>query len=308
LFCIFNRFPTFVFLALGLLWYMLFPDKPMVTITSSQWTETLNQWRGQYGVDPSPEQQQTILTALIENQVVLNEAKKQGLLALPAVKQRINDLTVVLSSNRMDDLAGIQQHIQQQLMHNDTTIQSYLIEAYKQQFIPTMTDEPSLQRLEAAYAQHKSSFVQAERRSFDQVYYSFGTPKSVIEMALAELIADNTLDPSDLGERFIGGVHSASLSQREVANDFGEIFARSVFKQPAGHWYGPVDSAYGHHLVIVTEVIAQRQATFDEAKTRLISHLQNEANRDVEQKFIQDLVHRYDVQLPPELEDYRSWQ
>jgi len=51
-----------------------------------------------------------------------------------------------------------------------------------------------------------------------------------------------------------------------VAQTFGEAFAASIGRSGSGRWEGPVTSAYGVHLVRVSERVDARERPFEDVR------------------------------------------
>jgi hypothetical protein len=105
------------------------------------------------------------------------------------------------------------------------------------------------------------------RISFRQVFLSSkrSNPKADAEALLPQLVASgpNVVgggDPMLLPETF--GL--TPLSQIDA--QFGEGFASELSKVAPGHWAGPLKSAYGFHLVLVTAAQPSQFPPFEEVR------------------------------------------
>ncbi len=67
-----------------------------------------------------------------------------------------------------------------------------------------------------------------------------------------------------------------AATRRQVADRFGGEFANAVFALEPGAWDGPVASAYGQHLVLVTEHVAGRLPELAEVSGRVAADLDAE--------------------------------
>jgi len=67
-----------------------------------------------------------------------------------------------------------------------------------------------------------------------------------------------------------------AATRREVGDRFGAEFADAVFALEPGTWAGPVASAYGQHLVLVTEHAAARLPELAEVSGRVAADLDAE--------------------------------
>jgi hypothetical protein len=107
--------------------------------------------------------------------------------------------------------------------------------------------------------------------------------------AAPESVGDPTLVPFDY----------SLASQSEIARSFGERFADEVVKLQPGDWTGPVYSAYGGHLLKVSERVEARLPEL--AEIRALVKREYLVQRRKEQK---DLAYRqlragYQITIEP---------
>jgi len=79
-------------------------------------------------------------------------------------------------------------------------------------------------------------------------------------MQLLEMLNDGG-DPEALGDPTLLPRTYQLASQRIIARDFGDEFAREVVSLPTGDWSGPLYSPFGAHLV---KLDARIEARFPE--------------------------------------------
>jgi hypothetical protein len=98
--------------------------------------------------------------------------------------------------------------------------------------------------------------------TFTHVYFSNDRhgreqARQLAETQLAELNDQNVLfsESTRHGERFLYNVNYVERTEDFVASHFGKAMAAAVFElEPDnGQWYGPFESAYGQHLVMLTK-------------------------------------------------------
>jgi hypothetical protein len=131
--------------------------------------------------------------------------------------------------------------------------------------------EPQESELRAYFHAHESSFLSEPTVSFRQVLVGDSrgsTAESDARVLLTKLIAakSNDLeagDPSLLPE----DVQRAPLSR--VRDQFGADFAQSLAGVKPGQWTGPLRSAYGYHLVFVTEFAAAHLPRFEDVRAEV---------------------------------------
>ncbi len=97
--------------------------------------------------------------------------------------------------------------------------------------------------------------------TFTHIYFSSDRhgreqARQLAEAKLAELNAANVpfSDSTRHGERFLYNVNYVERTEDFVASHFGRAMAAAVFElEPDdSRWYGPFESAYGYHVVMLT--------------------------------------------------------
>ena len=101
------------------------------------------------------------------------------------------------------------------------------------------------------------------------------------------------------GDRFLYNVNYVERSRDFVASHFGRAMAASVFELEAdeGRWYGPLESAYGFHLVMV----ARRKDGFYPPLEEIADVVREDALRikldEQNERAVQAIVDTYDVRM-----------
>lgn len=142
--------------------------------------------------------------------------------------------------------------------------------------------EPADAELKAFVAEHPARFRSEPRFSFRHIYFNTGVNVAELE-SLRQALNRGTADPSQAGSPFMADFDFAKVSRSEVAQTFGESFAAWIERAPQGEWSGPATSAYGAHLVQVSERIDARELPFEEVREvarRELLHLRKIAAND----------------------------
>lgn len=149
---------------------------------------------------------------------------------------------------------------------NDTIVRRRLVQ--RMRFLLEDTSHiaaPSDTDLQAWLGQHPARFAAPERISFAHFFFSRGGRGERLgadaQSALKELERDPEAsieaDPFFRGSRFTGA------TPQEIARAFGPEFAAELAQIPLGRWSGPVKSAYGLHLVNLSERLRPTAADLD---------------------------------------------
>jgi PPIC-type PPIASE domain len=117
---------------------------------------------------------------------------------------------------------------------------------------------PTDQDLQSWLDKHPDKFRAEPKWAFRQVYFSADRRGEGASTAASKLLArlndaGKKIDASGLGDATLLP-HELALSRLdEIASAFGDQFARRVSQLEPGRWAGPVESAYGWHVIYVSK-------------------------------------------------------
>jgi hypothetical protein len=169
-----------------------------------------------------------------------------------------------------DELAGlVQDHIREEVYYrealamgldqNDIVIRRRLRQ--KLEFIlddVATRAEPTEAELQAYLLAHPETFRSEPRLSFRQIYLSPDLRGTRIEADAAQLLAQLNqagaeVDAAALGDATLLESGFVDVAPSDVAAQFGADFADLLVELTVGEWHGPLRSAFGLHLVQVSE-------------------------------------------------------
>jgi parvulin-like peptidyl-prolyl isomerase len=111
-------------------------------------------------------------------------------------------------------------------------------------------DAPTDADLAAYLAQHAELFARPGTVSFEQIFFAAATPAAQVQAAREA--ASRGSDPARLGQTSMLPQSAQDAPTDLAARDFGAAFAAALETLPLDEWAGPVQSAFGQHLVRVT--------------------------------------------------------
>jgi hypothetical protein len=129
--------------------------------------------------------------------------------------------------------------------------------------------EPTDAELKAFVAEHPDWFRAEPRFSFSHVYFKAGSgggPSAAELERLTEALNAGTADASLTGDPFMSGFEFQDLTRSGVAQTFGESFAEWMDSALPGAWAGPAVSAYGVHLVRVSDRVEAGDPPFEDVR------------------------------------------
>jgi hypothetical protein len=162
--------------------------------------------------------------------------------------------------------------------------------------------EPSDVQLQQYLAANAGKFARPAEISFQQVYLNAGrrgaSVRADAEKLLAELQAGRgPADPAEAGDTTLLPATMEAASPQAIANAFGQEFAQQVDEAPVGQWSGPIESAFGLHLVRVDERVAAKSPTLVEIRPVVLREWQAEQRRTQNQSFLAKLRDKYQVRI-----------
>jgi parvulin-like peptidyl-prolyl cis-trans isomerase-like protein len=152
-------------------------------------------------------------------------------------------------------------------LDKDDTIVRRRIRQKMDFFLEDTVGKPDESELRTFFDANANKFRVEPRISFRQVFLSSkrSNPKADAEALLPQLVAS--------GPNVVGGGDPLLLPETfgltplsQIDAQFGEGFASELSKVAPGHWAGPLKSAYGFHLVLVTAAQPSQFPPFEEVR------------------------------------------
>jgi hypothetical protein len=162
--------------------------------------------------------------------------------------------------------------------------------------------KPNDAELTAYLQAHPDSFRVEPRFTFRQVYLNPSKHGEHLArdatQLLQQLNKDGTkVDAAQLGDSLMLEHQFVAASLSEVARQFGEMFATKLTELSTGQWQGPVESAYGIHLVFVSQRAEGRLPALEEVRAAVRREWDNARRLEANDRFYQELLKRYTVTI-----------
>ena len=193
------------------------------------------------------------------------------------------------------------------LDQNDTIIRRRL--AQKMEFLfEDLADqvEPTDEEVKAYFDRNKDKYLLPARVSFTHIYFNVdrrGEGAYDNAKQLLKKLQSNKPRPirvSHQGDRFMLGYKYVQKTQQEVANVLGRQFAEKLFKTQKGIWQGPIESAYGVHLVQIHDRTESRLPDIRDVRNKVQLDFLAERRRETNKKIFEKLKARYEIVVPPD--------
>lgn len=316
------RRPSIHFLAIGLVLFaggrLLALDQPHpapIELDAARVAELRSNWMRLSGKPPSSRQLEAIVREAVDEEILFREAIAAGLMDTDSVvRQRLLLNAQFLGLGDASDGELLQAARDLELHLSDPVVRRRLVQVMRSAIFAGARGEvveSEEQQLRDRYQRDASSFVVAPRLRMSHVF--FGRRRDGTEVAEARDVLKRLQQeqlPVDeaiaLGDPFLRGHHLALLSQRELEGYFGPDLASAVFDFPVGRWSGPVESAYGTHLVWVETLQPARQQPFEEVRQRVRSDWIREREQQRLRKVLDELREDYEIRVAEIEEDESS--
>ncbi len=162
--------------------------------------------------------------------------------------------------------------------------------------------EPTDEELKAYLQAHPESFRLEQRFTFRQVFLNPEKHRSSLARDTSRLLAQlkqegGKADISTRGDSIMLGKQYEELPASEVAKQFGEKFTAALGGLPLGQWQGPVESAYGVHLVFVSQHLAGTVPEFADVRDAVRREWETARRQEMNDKLYRELLKHYMVTI-----------
>lgn len=158
--------------------------------------------------------------------------------------------------------------------------------------------EPDEGELRQFYEAHHEEFRREARVSFTQVFFDRARARSQANarQTLVELAsASDAALMTGKGDQLLIEPEVHDADEGSVAAQFGQDFARAVFALAPGAWHGPIESAYGLHLVRISAITPAAQRPFSEVRDQVLERWREVQRQDAEKRYFAELFKKYQI-------------
>jgi len=156
---------------------------------------------------------------------------------------------------------------------------------------------PETDELRSYYEQNKNHYLREPQLAFEQVFMGEQPDKKIINQTLQALLSEPANDVNTFGERSLLPSQLRLSNPGAVDNVFGQGFFAQISQLAPGTWGGPIQSAYGIHLVRTLDGSLAVQPLLTEIKEVVIKDWQNtQTLENREQDYAQRRA-RYNIEI-----------
>jgi parvulin-like peptidyl-prolyl isomerase len=168
--------------------------------------------------------------------------------------------------------------------------------------------EPSLKEIQAYLAMRKDRYRIPPTVSFTHIFFSVdrrGASTETDALLTLETIQTENLDPeivANLGDRFMLKDRFDEQDKRQIGSAFGDSFAEAVVSLEPGIWHGPIESAYGLHLVKVSDRKEGYLPELEIIKEKILSDMDYENRQAARDLFYTEILRNYQIEYEDSVE------
>ena len=217
-------------------------------------------WNSQVGRPPNEQEALNIVNDFIEEEILYREALRLG------------------------------------LDQNDRIIKRRL--AQKITFLKQETDrkEPSSKKLIDFFDRNRDRYYVPPTFSFTHYYFSSDRNGKQRAQEAMKSIADKNLPKSD---PFMLGKNFVEKSIFEIERDFGDKFTEFLYEPTFDVWLGPIQSAYGYHIVKLLNKIESFTPNLNQVKEKVEVDFYLEEKQKTLDSYLTELRDKYQVIINP---------
>lgn len=281
-----------------------------IVVTAQQLAQLEALARRELGRDPTSAELDGRINAWVDEELLLREARAlRWHRTDPVVHMRLaQNQRFLLAGPDADDLTDAElaeRAFEVGMDRTDLVVRRRLAERMRLAISAAALDrEPADEELARILADDPERYQRPALVQLTQVFLSRdrrGEGLAAAAAALrAEFIAAGT-PPEEATDRADPSLVPARLplsSERSLASRLGPGFAEAALRAPAGHWVGPIESAYGQHVVWVHRYIPARDPSIDEARRELRASWRAERERAALRDALATLREGVQVSLP----------
>ncbi|WP_170558139.1 peptidyl-prolyl cis-trans isomerase [Ruegeria atlantica] len=265
------REPLFHFILIGVAIFGWFawvsPQEEIVEITDTITIDSddvallENRFQNSWNRPPTEDELKALVDATVREEVLVREARKLGL-------DQGDQVIRARLAQKMD----------------------FLTEAI------AASVEPEPQVLQSFLEENPERFTTPPKIAFDQVYLGENPGSEAIESAIEA--ANTSQDWSEIGWTTLLPKSMPLTTLRVVDANFGAGFSSALDDLEPGNWSGPVQSAYGIHIVRVTETQEPVLPNLEEIRDAVVLEWRREAGSELAQAQYESLASNYQVETP----------
>jgi hypothetical protein len=281
--------------ALQLAWSRV-PENPQIEVRRSEIDERVEAYRRQMGRAASEEEAKAIENQVIENAIWLEQAFALGLHEIDSVvhQRLILNMRFLEGETDASDEDLVARAIELGMDRSDTVVQRRLVDRVQAIIRGGVRARPlDDDTLDAHFAMTAERWREPPLLDLTHVYLSRDKRRDQAVVDAAELLgrlSAEAVDPEGgvaLGDPFLAGHRLRGATPNRIIARLGPAFAEGVAEGPAESWFGPVESAFGQHVVWIHKRTDSRIPDLKEVRSRVVEDWIEQESRKALREYVE---------------------
>jgi len=278
----------------------------VITVAAPQVAQLRDSWRHDRGRLPTADEESSLVGALVDEQLLVDEALRRGLHRGDLIVHRrlIDKMTFLAEDSGGDAGELLRQAFELGLHRDDPIVRRRLIQKLRLRVgAGTAAETVTEDELRGYYRRHAERFTEPATVRLSHLFLSRERRAESLEADAGRLLTElraGSVPPErapELGDPFLLGHHLPPRTAGQLDRAFGAGFAARVGELEAGGWAGPVASAYGLHLVWVHEVVPERPAPLPALRRQLAEGLRSERREARMTALLEELRQNHEIRI-----------
>jgi hypothetical protein len=253
---------------------------------------------------PTEAETRSLVVNLVNDEILFREGVARGFeQGDRSIAGRLEQKMRYLGEDHGEDSATLYRRALAMGLHaSDPVVRRILIEKVRL-VVGRAAPKPTDDELTEWYTAHGSEYQQPERLSLTHVFFDRGRRGGEAAHAAAEAAAAQAqgrgadVAGSLGGDPFVMGTVLSAQGRGDLTKFFGPAFANEVLSMPTGVWGGPVESAYGWHIVRVEQRIEPRVPDLSEVRSRVFESFESSRRAQRVAEFLEKVRPSYTIRI-----------
>jgi len=280
------------------------PDSRLIVVDAARIRGLQRDYKLAFMGRPSEDETRALVEKTVADEILFREGLALGFeQGDRAISWRLVQKMRYLGEDNGEDPATLYARALRLGLHlSDPVVRQLMVEKVRL-VVGWSAPAPSEEELAAWYAAHKGEFGQAARVTFRHVFFERGrrgadAARRAAEDAIGKAVGQGAEAAAALGgDPFLMGKRLVAQGPTDLDKFFGPAFSKQVLSMPAGSWQGPVESAYGWHLLFIEQRFDPKIPELAEVRSRVEKQYENSRRTERVTQYLDDVRPNYTIRI-----------